>query len=84
MINKRIALCNFCFSNLTFVKDIKLRGKSENSLVVQWLGPRALTAGGLDSVPGWEIKILKLCSVARKMEGELILGVKIGGAVAKM
>ena len=29
----------------------------ENSLAVHWLGLRALTAGGLGSIPGWGTKI---------------------------
>ena len=30
-----------------------------NSLVVQWLGLRASTAGGTGSIPDWETKILR-------------------------
>ena len=32
---------------------------TENSLVVQWLGLRASTAGGTGSIPGWGTNILQ-------------------------
>ena len=34
-------------------------GSKGNSLVVQWLGPCAFTAGGVGSIPGWGTKILQ-------------------------
>ena len=37
-----------------------------NSLVVQWLGLHAFTAGGPGSIPGWELRSHKLGSAAKK------------------
>ena len=37
-----------------------------NSLAVQWLGLRASTAGGKDSIPGWGTKILHAAQHSQK------------------
>ena len=42
--------------SLVCVHGQRMRG---NSLVVQWLGLRASTAGSMRSVPGWGTKILQ-------------------------
>ena len=39
---------------------------ARNSLVVQWLGLRASTAGGMDSIPGWGTKILHTVQHGKK------------------
>ena len=44
-----------------------------NSLVVQWLGLRASTAGGMRSVPGRGTKILHVSSTAEKKKKMLCI-----------
>ena len=39
-----------------------------NSLVVQWLGLQASTAGDPGSIPGWETKIPQLRGTAKKLK----------------
>ena len=41
-----------------------LKTEPGNSLVIQWLGFHASTAGGIGSVPGWGTKIPQ-CPVAQ-------------------
>ena len=41
----------------THVFTCKILGLFRNFLVVQWLGLRSSTAGGMDSIPGQETKI---------------------------
>ena len=43
---------------------------SGTSLVVQWLGPHASTAGGVGSIPGWGNKIPHAALCDRKVRRE--------------
>ena len=49
-----------------------IENRKGNSLVVQWLGLRASTAGGTGSIPGWGNKILQAawCSQKKKKSGK--------------
>ena len=43
-----------------------IKGGPGTSLVVQWLGLRVSTAGGLGSIPGWGTKILQATQCGQK------------------
>ena len=48
------------------------------SLVVQWLGYCASTAGGLTLIPGWELRSHKLCSGVKKIKQKFLSCGSIG------
>ena len=55
---------------ITAIRGIQREGRT--SLAVQWLRPRASTAGGAGSIPGWGTKIphAKRCSQKKKKNRE--------------
>ena len=45
-----------------------INNKHRSSLVVQWLGLHASTAGGMGSIPGWGTKIPQAIQCAKKIK----------------
>ena len=58
-------------------KNINIKKKGGgNSLAAQWLGLHASTAGGQDSIPGWELSYHKSHSSAKKKKKREFMGKK--------